>query len=73
MIAPVRRAANGRFVRTLCTDPNCDGALQLVEHRAPDGTVSHWWECDGLTHDRPDGPLRDCHRSVEAYPGKEPA
>lgn len=66
-LPPVRRASDGRFVATLCPDPNCGGALQIEEERAWDGHVTRLWRCDGLTHDeRPEAELEACNRVVEA-------
>lgn len=65
-LPPVRRARDGRFVATLCPDPNCGGALQFEEERAY-GHLSRWWRCDGLTHgDGPEAELEACPRTVEA-------
>lgn len=66
-LPPVRRASDGRFVATLCPDPNCCGALQMEEERAWDGHVTRLWRCDGLTHgDEPEAELEACSRVVEA-------
>lgn len=56
----VPRLPNGRVLRTLCDDPNCDGVLQ------PDVMYGRpVWTCDGLTHDTDTGPLRACDRSFD--------
>jgi hypothetical protein len=57
-VPPVQRAKRGRFVSTRCPDPNCGGALVILE----DG----WWCCDGLTHEGDDGELEACRHMVEA-------
>lgn len=54
------RLPNGRFIRVICDDPNCDGTLQ------PDVSYRRSiWACDGLTHDTPDGTLRACGRTFD--------
>lgn len=65
-LPPVRRGRDGRYVPTLCTDPNCGGALQLAVHESWDGRKDAWWECDGLTHETDGGPLEVCARAIEA-------
>lgn len=55
---PVVRGKGGRWVSTRCPDPNCSGALTVLE----DG----WWRCDGLTHERDDDELEACNHMVEA-------
>lgn len=49
------RLVNGRFVKSLCNDPNCSGIL------VPEGKD---WRCDGLTFKHMDGPLIDCARQI---------
>jgi len=54
------RLPNGRVLRSLCNDPNCNGSLQAdTFYGRP------VWTCDGLTHDTDDGPLRACDRWFE--------
>lgn len=56
----IPRDPQGRFLRSLCDDPNCNGVLQPdVAYRRP------IWACDGLTHDTDDGPLRACDRTFD--------
>jgi hypothetical protein len=58
-IAP--RGKDGRFLQTLCDDPNCDGMLKLdIRYGRP------VWQCGGLTRETRSGPLIACNRSYEA-------
>lgn len=55
------RDDKGRFLALFCNDLNCCGVLML----------DSWfgqpvWQCDGLTYDRADGPLRPCTRIYPA-------
>lgn len=56
--AELPRDKAGRFLPSLCQDPNCEGVLV----RDVDRFGRPIWRCDGLTHDRDDGPLRACER-----------
>jgi hypothetical protein len=62
------RGKDGRFLLIQCSDPNCDGILQLdYEYGRPS------WICNGLTHDTDDGPLRACDRSYDALAASLPS
>ena len=65
-LPPVRRARDGRYVPTLCPDPNCNGVLQLEITRHPVFGVDAEWRCDGLTYEKDDDDLEACARVVDA-------
>ena len=60
------RDEHGRFVASLCTDPDCGGAL-VYDPTSPFDTKWFDWRCDGLTI-APNGELVACERTIESRP-----
>lgn len=61
------RDVRGRAISRACPDPNCGGRLVWdpdvpgTAHYVPGGGA---FRCDGLTHERDDGPLVACDYTV---------
>lgn len=58
------RDMRGRMLSRNCPDPNCGGRLQWEPDTMRAGAGGGSWRCDGLTHERDDGPLEACTYEV---------